>query len=199
MHTLHNVYVCTSTCSLITSINVYTWPMFVQGVPEVVSGDPSDDTVEILWITSAACKTDTPLAATNETKCYTVSAYKDNGIKAKMIDLSNLIQTAGYEVTYSEKKDAKFLVGVCRPIQSVQYPQCNGSMACLIQADPSFEIDKASLPLKLAFMYNASNLQIESDFPTMHFASQVPACDGGRKVKINYLCPSGNEVRKVLN
>ena len=170
-------------------------------MPEVVSGDPSDHTIEILWITSAACKTNTQLAATAETKCYTIHAYEDNGIKAKMIDLTNLIQTAGYEVTYPEKKGAKFLVGVCRPIQSTQYPQCNGSMACLIQADPSFELGDVSIPLQLASIDVAqSNLQIEADFPTVRFTGgQVSLCDSGRKVKVIYLCPSGNEVKKGLN
>ena len=153
--------------------------------------------MDILWITSAACKTDTAMAATPETKCYTVSAYEDNGVKAKMIDLSNLIQTSGYEATHPESKDARFLIGVCRPIQSVQYPKCNGSMACLIQSDPSFDLGGASVPLQLASIdATQTNLQIESDFPTVRFTGgQATNCDGSRKVKVNYICPSGNEVR----
>ena len=137
------------------------------------------------------------MAATPETKCYTVSAYEDNGVKAKMIDLSNLIQTSGYEVMHPESKDARFLIGVCRPIQSVQYPKCNGSMACLIQSDPSFDLGGASVPLQLASIdATQTNLQIESDFPTVRFSGgQATKCDGSRKVKVNYICPSGNEVR----
>ena len=162
----------------------------------MVSGDPSDRSIEILWITSAACKTDTTLAASQETKCYTVSAYRDNGVKAKMFDLTNLIQTAGYEVTYPARKDARFLVAVCRPIQSMQYPQCNGSMACLIQSDPKFELGGNSVPLKLASINGSqSNLQIERDFPIVRYTGKASECDSGRKVKINYLCPVGNEVR----
>ena len=160
-------------------------------------GDPADQTIEILWVTSAACRTDSSLAATHETKCYTIQAYKQEGVKAKMIDLSNLIQTSGYEVAHPETKDAKFLIGVCRPIQSGAYPQCNGSMACLIRAAPIFDLDGASLPIKLASIdISETSLKIESDFPTIRYTGEEPSgCDSNRTVKVIYQCPTGSEVR----
>ena len=160
-------------------------------------GDPSDHTIEILWITSAACKTDSALGTISETKCYTINAYEDNGIKAKMIDLSNLIRTSGYEVVHPEHEEGKFLIGVCRPIQSVKYPQCNGSMACLIQADPKFDLGGSAVPLKLASINaNVTGLEIESDFPTVRYTgSDASNCDDRRKVKVVYMCPTGSEVR----
>ena len=164
----------------------------------MVAGDPSDHTIEILWITSAACKTDSALAASPESKCYTINAYEDDGIKAKMIDLSSLIRTSGYEVMHPENKEAKFLIGVCRPIQNAQYPQCNGSMVCLIQTDPNFILGGASVPLKLASINEAeTRLEIDSDFPTVRYTdSEASGCDdSSRKVKIVYMCPSGSEVR----
>ena len=177
----------------------------MQGVPEVVSGDPVDHTLDILWMTSAACKKNTPLAAQNETKCYTAQFYQDNGMKAKLIDLTSLIRTSGYEVTSPEREGAKFLVGVCRPIQNAQYPRCNGSMACLTQADQSFFLDRESIPINLASIGNAvptPSLEIESDFPTVTFSgptSASSACEEGRKVKFNFICPSGNEVKNTTS
>ena len=164
----------------------------------MVAGDPSDHSIEILWITSAACKTDSDLAAGPETKCYTLRAYKDDGVKAKMIDLSNLIRTSGYEVVHPENKQAKFIVGVCRPIQSGTYPQCNGAMACLVETDPGFDLGGATVPLKLASIDDEeTRLEIESDFPTVRYRGQEAAtgCDDKRKVKVIYLCPTGSEVR----
>ena len=120
-------------------------------------------------------------------------------MKAKLIDLSNLIQTSGYEVAHPENKQAKFLVGVCRPIQSVTYPQCNGSMVCLIESDPGFDLSGASVPLKLASIdADQTNLQIESDFPTVRYiGDDATGCDDDkRKVKVIYICPSGSEVRQ---
>ena len=160
-------------------------------------GDPADRTIEILWVTSAACKTDTSLAATHETKCYTIKAYEENGIKAKMIDLSNLIQEPGYEVTHAEKEQAVFLVGVCRPIQSGTYPQCNGSMVCLVHSDPGLNLGDASFPLKLASINTSTSLQVESNFPTVVYNGEKAAgCESKRKVKVIYQCPSGSEVRQ---
>ena len=159
-------------------------------------GDPADHAIEILWVTSAACKTDSSMAATPESKCYTISAYEEDGVKAKMVDLSHLIQTSGYEVAHPESKQGRFLLGVCRPIQSGTYPQCNGSMACLIQADPSYDLGGASVPLKLATI-NASqtSLEIESNFPRVTYIGEKPSgCDSERKVKVIYQCPTGSEV-----
>ena len=165
----------------------------------MVVGDPADHTIEILWVTSAACKTDSSLAPTlHETKCYTIHAYEEDGVKAKMIDLSNLIQTSGYEVTHPESKDAVFLIGVCRPIQSSAHPQCNGSMACLIRSDSSFDLGGASLPLKLASIDSTpTSLEIESDFPTVRYSGEKGSgCESNRKVKVIYQCPTGSEVRR---
>ena len=162
----------------------------------MVVGDPADHTIEILWLTSAACKTDSSLATTPETKCYTIRAYEENGVKAKMIDLSNLIQPSGYEATHAETKEAVFLVGVCRPIQSGTYPQCNGSMVCLVHSDPSFDLGNVSIPLKLASVDDSSSLEVESGFPTLTYTGeQATGCDKERKVKVIYQCPFGSEVR----
>ena len=161
----------------------------------MVVGDPADHTIEILWVTSAACKTDSSLPATHETKCYTIRAYEENGVKAKMIDLSTLIQPSGYEVTHATTEEAVFLIGVCRPIQSVTHPQCNGSMVCLVHSGPGLQLGDASVPVKLASIDDSTSLQFESDFLTVRYTGEeATGCDSKRKVKVVYQCPSGDDV-----
>ena len=48
-----------------------------QGVPQVMLGDPSGQVIELLWLTSAACHSDSSLAARPESKCYHVHPYTD--------------------------------------------------------------------------------------------------------------------------
>ena len=173
-----------------------------QGVPEVIEGSPTSHAIQIVWVTSAACKRSTNLAAkSSETKCYHVHPYQDNGLKAKFIDLTELIKPEGYTVTYSERKQAKVLLSVCRPLEISQdspHASCNGSMACLIETDPKLS-SGLSTPLILGNGGGVeSNLHMHGDFLSTVYTTSGCTEDNGpgnRSVMIHYICPSENEVR----
>ncbi len=165
----------------------------------MVIGDPSTGSIDILWITSAACKTDTDLAAQEESKCYFIQSYLDDGVKAKFIDLTNLIKPEGYETSYAERSDARFKISVCRPLSLGDDP-CNGSMACLTSTDSHFGASFGSPPYPLANKGEAeeSGLHIEGDFLTAVYSQAVEGCEKGKRiVKLHFLCPTGNEVCPV--
>ena len=167
----------------------------------MIVGDPHTHAVEILWITSAACKTDTGVAPTNESKCYLLQPYEDpaSGLQAKFIDLSNLIRARGHNTTYAEMEKAEFRVSVCRPLQGSDVPeQCVGAMMCLTQTDPNLHVTTVA---PLAYQNGEqSNLHIEDDLPTIVYTMEQSECEDTNKrvVKIHFMCPSGNEVSMLL-
>ena len=168
-----------------------------QGVPEVIVGDPHTHAVEILWITSAACKTDSGVAPKDESKCYLIQSYEDPaaGLQAKFIDLSNLIRPGGHNASYVEMEKAEFRVSVCRPLQGGDVPeQCVGAMMCLTQTDPNLHVSSVT-PLGYR-NGEQSNLHIEDDLPTIVYTMNQTECEDTHKrvVKIHFMCPSGNEV-----
>ena len=69
-------------------------------------------------------------------------------------------------------------------------------MVCLTQTDKRFDLGRVSAPLALAFA-NGSNLSLheEGDFSTVSYhLGATGGCNEGRRVKVNYMCPSGDEV-----
>ena len=168
----------------------------------MIEGSPTSHAVEIVWVTSAACKRSTNLAANAaETKCYHIHSYEDNGLKAKFIDLTELIKPEGYTVTYSEREQAKVLLSVCRPLQisgDSPHASCNGSMACLIETDPNLS-SSLSAPLVLGSGIGVeSNLHMHGNFLSTVYSTSGCTEDNGpgnRSVVINYICPSENQVR----
>ena len=152
-------------------------------------------------MTSAACKNSSSLAAnTQEGKCYHIHPYLDNGLKAKFIDLTNLIHPEGYAVSYPERPASIFLLSVCRPLENVG--GCSGAMVCLNQTDSGFNSD-VTAPLKLGNMNSDSRLHVEGSLLTVVYYVSVKsgACFdsdnkiGNHSVKIHFLCPTGNVVR----
>lgn len=169
----------------------------------MIEGSPSSHAIQIVWVTSAACKRSTSLAAnTLENKCYHIHPYEDNGLKAKFIDLTELIRPHGYTVTYSERAQAKILLSICRPLEISQdspHASCNGSMACLIESDPQLS-SSLSTPFVLGSGVGAeSNLHMHGNFLTTIYSTSGCSEDGGpgnRTVMIHYICPSENQVSK---
>lgn len=183
-------------------LNVYLHTCTLrQGVPEVIEGSPTSHAVQIVWVTSAACKRSTHLAAnTAETKCYHIHSYEDDGLRAKFVDLTELIRPEGYTVSYSEREQAKILLSVCRPLEISKdspHASCNGSMACLIETDPGLS-SSLSTPLVLGSGVGAeSNLHMHGNFLATIYSSSGCTEDNGpgnRSVLINYICPSENQV-----
>ena len=161
-------------------------------------GDPNSDTIEILWLTSAACKTDTNLATTEERKCYFMQAYEDEGLKARFVDLTNLIRPEGYEITYAERSDGVFKISVCRPLSLGVDHHCNGHLACLTGKDSHFSID-GDVPIPLVAKGSAEgDLHMEGDLLTVVYTETVEECENKKRaVKIHFLCPTGDEVRQT--
>lgn len=170
----------------------------------MIEGSPTSHAIQIVWVTSAACKRSTSLAAKiTETKCYHVHSYEDNGLKAKFIDLSELIKPEGYTVTYSERPQAKVLLSICRPLEISKdspHAACNGSMACLIEKDPKLSSSLAS-PLVLGNGGGVeSNLHMHGNLLSTIYTTSGCTEDGGpgnRSVMIHYICPSENQVRHL--
>ena len=170
----------------------------------MVEGSPTSHAIQIVWVTSAACKHSTSLAAkTTETKCYHIHPYEDNGLKAKFIDLSELIKPEGYTVTYSKREQAKILLSICRPLEISKdspHAACNGSMACLIETDPKLS-SSLNTPLVLGDSGGVeSNLHMHGDMLTTIYNSSGCSEDAGpgyRSVAIVYICPSENQVRET--
>ena len=154
--------------------------------------------IEIIWITSAACKNDSSLAAKNESKCYYIHAYEDQGIKAKLIDLTGLIRSHGYETTYAERGGVRFAVSVCRPMEGVSSSRCNGAMACLVN-QTGHTITHQPVPLPLGYQVGGdSNLHMEGGLLTAVYTSRGNSCDNNKRlVKVHFLCPSGVQVNIV--
>ncbi len=170
-------------------------------MPEVVIGDPSTGSVDILWITSAACKTDTELVAGDESKCYFIQSYEEDGVKARFIDLSHLIRPEGYEASHEERSDALFKISICRPLSLGPHP-CNGSMVCLLNTDSHFGDSFDSPPYALAGRGDAeeAGLHMEGDLLTVIYSQVAEGCEGGRrKVKVHFLCPTGDEVSQYCH
>ena len=166
----------------------------------MIVGDPHTHSIEILWITSAVCKTDTGVAPKNESKCYLIQPFDNpgSGLQAKFIDLSNLIRSRGHNASYAEMEKSEFRVSVCRPLESSDLPdQCIGAMMCLTQTDPKLHITTVT---PLAYQSGEqSNLHIEDDLPTIIYTKDQNDCEDTHKrvVKIHFMCPSGNEVRVI--
>ncbi len=165
-----------------------------------MEGDPDSHAINILWVTSAACKNSSSLAANHqESKCYHVHPYLDNGLKANFIDLTNLIRPEGYTVSYPERPASSFLLSVCRPLENVG--GCSGSLACLNQTDPGFNTGVAA-PLKLGDIGSSSQLYVEGSLLTVVYYVSVKSgsCfdsdskSGNHTVKLHFICPTGNEV-----
>ena len=169
----------------------------------MIEGSPTSHAIQIVWVTSAACKRTTGLAAKKaETKCYHVHSYEDDGLKARFIDLSELIKPEGYTVMYSERPEAKVLLSICRPLEVSKdspHSACDGSMACLIDSDP-----KLSSSLSTPFVLGngggvESNLHMHGGLLATVYTTSGCTEDNGpgnRSVMIHYICPSENQVRK---
>ena len=172
-----------------------------QGVPEVIVGDPNSGAIEILWLTSAVCKTDTKLVAQEESRCYFIQTYEENGLKARFSDLTGLILAEGHETSYVERGDARFKISVCRPLALGDAHPCTGSMACLMTGDSHFTVtSELPLPLVERGAEEDSSLHMEGDLLTVIYSKDgVDSCEHKqRSVKIHFLCPSGGEVSTRL-
>ena len=151
----------------------------------------------MMWITSAACKhtsDKTPL----ETKCYNLkhSIDRDNGIEAEFVDLTGLIQDAGYEATMAERPDVIMNVSVCQPMKSDD--ACDGSNICLYHGDSNLDV---TTPLPLGFItaesINESTPHYDSGVLTAVFPTKKDNvdCSGSSPfVKVRFFCPTGDEV-----
>ena len=174
-------------------------------MPEVIEGDPHNHAVEIIWITSAACKPpsdDTSMH--NETKCYLLnhSEDKENGIQAEFIDLTGLIQNKGYETTMAERPNIVLNVSICRPMRG---GDCDGSMICLYQSDSHLNVNLSGKPLKLATLptsgsHNDIVPHYEDGIVTVIYpiTPTVP-CTESAFAKIKFYCPVGDEVSEIGN
>ena len=157
-------------------------------MPEVVAGDPSSGSIDIIWFTSAACRTDGPMAPAPQSKCYYIHTYKESGVQAHLYDLTGLIRDSGYEATYAERDGAKFKLSVCQGL-----PACGGTLACLDTSDPRINIYDRTTPLPLAT--SMASLGMEGGMLTAVYVNQTSAhCQDTRKVKIHFICPTDGKV-----
>lgn len=182
---------------------------YSQGVPEVLEGDPDSHAIDIVWVTSSACKTSSSLAPNSqESKCYHIHPYTDNGLKATFIDLTGLIRPEGYVVSYPERPAGKFNISVCRPLKGASGSDpCADSMACLIETDPGFSSNiippasigemsgpEAALHMEDGLLTVAYSVAVTSG----HYCFDADKGVGSQVVKIHFLCPSENEVGLYL-
>ena len=127
-------------------------------------------------------------------------SYNDNGIKARFIDLQNLIKPEGYLVSSVDRPGAKFRLSICRPLNLTgDASACNGSMGCLLEKDTHFS-SSVSAPLVLGNISGEeSNLHMDNGILSVVYSHKTTrSCtDNKSSVKINFLCPTGNEVRCV--
>lgn len=165
----------------------------LQGVPEVVLGDPNSDEILIVWETSAACKTTASRHYSRESKCYHVHAYEDNGLRATFIDLTSLIRPEGYLVESDDGTRIRF--SVCKPLMSISqddFPSvCNGTMACLPTAS-------SSQVLGVWSEGGEARLHMHNGLLTVEYSVNVSdaVCEPThtRTVRIHFLCPEENQV-----
>lgn len=171
----------------------------------MVQGDPHSDEVVILWDTSAACKTTSSLRYTQETKCYHIHTYQDDGLKANFIDLTSLIHPQGYQVLSAEDASVKLLLSVCKPMRfaeslsSDEHPSsCNNSMACLVQSGGSLGSNAQSPMILGAWSADsAARLHMHEGLLTVEYNASVSgggACGSSRGVRVHFLCPEQNQV-----
>ena len=166
----------------------------------MLEGDPRTHAIEILWITSAACKREKDDSKPKETKCYELqhTIDKEKGIEAEFIDLSGLIKDTGYEATMADRPDVIMNVSICRPMKSDD--DCSGSMACLYQGDSHLNVTGHNVPLPLGFISSTSRQSYphyESGVLTVIFPikKENVNCNGGSAfVKLRFFCPKGDEV-----
>lgn len=165
-------------------------------------GDPNADEIAILWQTSAACKTTSPLRYMQEAKCYHIHTYQDNGLRANFVDLTSLVRPRGYPVASSEDSSYRFLLSVCKPMSipsgDAEHP-CNGSMACLVGAGEGFG-GSAAPPVVLGDCSAGvlpPRLHVHEGFLAVEYGTNTTqgACGGRRNVKVHFLCPSENQVQ----
>ena len=175
----------------------------MQGVPEVIEGDPHTRSVEILWLTSAVCKPGSNLLVENETKCYLVNHNNNNGLQATFVDLSGLIQKRGYIATTTSYPNLVLNVSVCRPM-STNGP-CDGSMVCMYHNDSKLTLPGGwNSPVPIATLQKSSLTQATPHYESGDIVVTYPItapgitstyCDNTSPfVKIRFKCPTGDEV-----
>ena len=175
----------------------------MQGVPEVIEGDPHTRSVEILWLTSAVCKPGSNLLVENETKCYLVNHNNNNGLQATFVDLSGLIQKRGYIATTTSYPSLVLNVSVCRPM-STNGP-CDGSMVCMYHNDSKLTLPGGwNSPVPIATLQKSSLTQATPHYESGDIVVTYPItapgitstyCDNTSPfVKIRFKCPTGDEV-----
>lgn len=179
----------------------YTLHCFgLQGVPEVIEGDPHTRGVEILWITSSICKTTSSNNKQNETRCYLVNhSHNNNGLQASFIDLSGLIQTSGYEATSSEKPGLVFNVSVCHPMRTGG--PCDNAMICLYSNNSQLSLpNDVTLPLSIATFSQSEEAtpHYEGNDVVVNYQITAPgisaSCKSKAYAKIRFMCPTGDQV-----
>ena len=176
-------------------------PIQLQGMPEVVFGDPYSDEILIIWETSAACKTSSSRHFSRESKCYHVHAYEDNGLRATLIDLTSLIRPQGYLV---EAEDGtKIRLSLCKPLMLSSDgvadfpPACNNTMACHLPDGMN-----TSDPLILGNWSDGdeARLHMHEGLLTMQYSVNGTCSPSNmRSVRIHFLCPTENQVRDKRN
>ena len=169
----------------------------------MIESDPHNGIIDILWITSAACKSTG--APPKETKCYIIDHTQGNsGLQATFIDLSGLVRPSGFPATMAERPDLILNVTVCRPISE---GACQGAMMCLYRKDSALELPSKA-PMKLAELpsdYTSSGAvphypSGEDELTVEYEISSVvdSSCgDGKSSAKIRFFCPTGDEVRAL--
>lgn len=157
------------------------------GLPEVTAGDPSSGSIDVIWFTSAACRTDGPMAPVPQSKCYYVHTYKESGIQVHLYDLAGLVRDQGYVASYAERDGAKFKLGVCQGL-----PACGDALACLDVSDPRINIYDRGTPLPLAT--RMVSLGMEGGMLTAVYENETSAhCQDTRRVKVHFICPTDSK------
>ncbi len=173
----------------------------IKGVPQVVNGDPHAHEVLIVWETSAACKTSTSRRYSDESKCYHVHTYQDNGLRANLVDLTSLIRPQGYVVKSSDGTQIR--VSVCKPLMASTEVNisstCVGKMACAQRGNSHQEVVLGAWSEE----DEDTKLHMHNGLLSVQYSQNTPNCtvggssEGRRLVRIHFICPKENQVLAV--